>query len=251
LAHARGGFSLRDAIASKFGRGPGPFSRASGRPRTIPIVGLVGTWVPMSVGVAMADRLRGKDSVTISFFGDGAANEGAVHEAMNLAGARRLPMVFVLENNGMAVSMPLDEATAAAELVSRAVGYGIYGARVDGQDAVAVYEAAVAAVARGRRAEGPTLLEAVIDRWEAHAVGIKELRTEVQIKEARTRDGVKVLRQNLMAAGVLTEADAAAIDCECSKEISSAIEEFTRESHQPAEAAPISESDALTLALAT
>jgi TPP-dependent pyruvate/acetoin dehydrogenase alpha subunit len=95
------------------------------------------------------------------------------------------------------------------------------------------------------------LLEAVIDRWEAHAVGIKELRTEVQITEARTRDGVKVLRQNLMAAGVLTEADAAAIDCECSKEISSAIEEFTRESHQPAEAAPISESDALTLALAT
>jgi TPP-dependent pyruvate/acetoin dehydrogenase alpha subunit len=251
LAHARGGFSLRDAIAAKFGRGPGPFTPVPGRPRTIPIVGLVGTWVPMSVGIAMADRLSRKDSVTISFFGDGAANEGAVHEAMNLAGARSLPMVFVLENNGMAVSTPMSEATAATELVSRAIGYGIHGVRVDGQDAVAVHEVAAEAVARGRRGEGPTLIEAVIDRWEGHAVGIRELRTEQEVKKARARDGVSVLRQNLIASGTLTEADAAAIDDECAQEILAAIDEFTRTSHAAPEPAPIDDSDAQRLALAT
>lgn len=198
----------------------------------------------------MADRLRRADSATISFFGDGAANEGAVHEAMNLAGARRLPMVFVLENNGMAVSMPLSEATAAAELVSRAVGYGISGVRVDGQDVVAVYEATAEALARGRRGEGPTLLEAVIDRWEGHAVGVKELRTDEEVRSARTRDGVKVLRQRLIAAGTLTEAEAAAIDSECSAEISTAIDAFTREPHRPEASGPISEAEAQNLALA-
>ncbi len=97
LAHARGGYSLREAVLSQFGRAPSCWTQIPGRPRVLTIVGLVGTWVPMSVGVAMADRLRGRDSVTVTFFGDGAANEGAVHEAMNLAGARRLPIVFVVE----------------------------------------------------------------------------------------------------------------------------------------------------------
>jgi TPP-dependent pyruvate/acetoin dehydrogenase alpha subunit len=251
LAHARGSFSLRDAIAAKFGRGPGPFTRAPGRPRTIPIVGLVGTWVPMSVGIAMADRLSRKDSVTISFFGDGAANEGAVHEAMNLAGARCLPIVFVVENNGMAVSTPLSEATAAKELVSRAIGYGIHGVRVDGQDAVAVHEVAREAIARGRRGEGPTLIEAVIDRWEGHAVGIRELRTEQEVKKARAQDGVSVLRRSLIARGTLSEAEAADIDDECAKEILTAIEEFTRQSQPSPEPLPINDSDAQRLALAT
>jgi pyruvate dehydrogenase E1 component alpha subunit len=199
----------------------------------------------------MADRLSGKDSVTVSFFGDGAANEGAVHEAMNLAGARNLPLVFVLENNGMAVSMPMSEATAAKELVSRAAGYGIRGVRVDGQNAVAVYEASAEAVARARRGEGPTLIEAVIDRWEGHAVGIKELRTEQEVKNARSRDGLRVLRKKLIATGTLTDADAAAVDDECATEILAAIDEFTRQPHATPDPGPIGESEARKLALAT
>src|SRR5262249_10414003 len=139
LAHARGGFTLREAIRSKFGLAPSCHAAVPGRPRTLTVVGLVGTWVPMSVGVAMADRPRGGNTVTVTFLGGGAANEGAVHEAMNLAGARRLPMIFVLENNGMAVSMSVAESTAAKELASRAVGYGMPGIRVDGYDPLEVH----------------------------------------------------------------------------------------------------------------
>lgn len=225
LAHARGGYSLREAVLSQFGRAPSCFGQIPGRPRTLTIVGLVGTWVPMSVGIAMADRLRGKDSVTVTFFGDGAANEGAVHEAMNLAGARRLPMVFVIENNGMAVSMPTSEATAASDFAARAAGYGMPGVLVDGHDPLALYEVAEEAVARARRGQGPTLIEAKLVRWEAHANGIADLRTPEQIEEAHKRDGVRQLREALIGQGVLSEAAADAIDAECRAEVDAAIEE--------------------------
>lgn len=225
LAHARGGYSLREAILSQFGRAPSCFGQLEGRPRTLTIVGLVGTWVPMSVGVAMADRLRGKDSVTVTFFGDGAANEGAVHEAMNLAGSRRLPIVFVIENNGFAVSMPTSAATAAEDFASRAAGYGMPGVLVDGHDPIAVYEVAENAIARARQGHGPSLIEARITRWEAHAAGIADLRDEEELAEARRKDGVRVLREALLNAGVLSEEDAARIEDECRREIEAAIEE--------------------------
>src|SRR5512141_2851076 len=109
LAHARGVCTLREAILAKFGRAPNFFGQIHGRARTLPGVGLVGSGIPLAVGVAMADRLRGKDTITVTFFGDGAANEGAVHEAMNLAGSKRLPIVFIAENNGIAISMRMSE----------------------------------------------------------------------------------------------------------------------------------------------
>ncbi len=250
LAHARGGYSLREAVLSQFGRAPSAFGQIAGRPRTLTIVGLVGTWVPMSAGIAMADRLRGKDTVTVTFFGDGAANEGAVHEAMNLAGARRLPMVFVVENNGFAVSMPFSEATATKDLAARATGYGMPGVLVDGFDALSVYEVANEAVARARRGAGPTLIEARVVRWEPHAHGIADLRSEEEMAEARRRDPVRVLREALAGAGVLTEKQADEIDAECSREIAAAVDEGQRASAATSEPPPLSPADAWALTYA-
>jgi TPP-dependent pyruvate/acetoin dehydrogenase alpha subunit len=244
LAHARGGYRLREAVLAQFGRAPSPYAQLPGRPRVLTIVGLVGTWVPMSVGIAMADRLRGRDSVTVTFFGDGAANEGAVHEAMNLAGARRLPIVFVVENNGFAVSMPVEEATAADDFASRAVGYGMPGVLVDGHDALAVYEVAEQAIARARRGGGPSLIEARMERWEAHAHGIRDLRSEEEMEAARRRDGVRRLREQLLEQGVFTESGAAEIERACQAEVDAAVAEGRAPAEAPAEPRALTPLDA-------
>lgn len=250
LAHVRGGYSLREAVLSKFGLAPSCSTQVEGRPRVLLTVGLVGTWVPMAVGVAMADRIRGKDTVTVTFFGDGAANEGAVHEAMNLAGARRLPIVFVVENNGMAISMPTAEATAAKNFASRAAGYGMPGLNADGHDAIAVYEATSHAVSRARAGAGPTLLELSIERWESHAVGIRELRSAQQIAAARARDGVAALRGLLIADGILDEAGAAGIESDCRTEVAQAVAQCVSLAPVVGEPAPISDAEARALAFA-
>jgi acetoin:2,6-dichlorophenolindophenol oxidoreductase subunit alpha len=225
LAHARGGYSLRDAVLHKFGRVPGCSSRVPGRPRILEVVGLVGTWVPMAVGVAMADRIRRKDTVTVTFFGDGASNEGAVHEAMNLAGVRQLPLVFVLENNGMAVSLSTADSTATRDLASRAEGYGMPGLRVNGQDPVAVYQTASIAISRARAGGGPSLIEARISRWEPHAVGIADLRSEQDIAAARSEDGVRLLRDTLLRTGIQSEAELSALEETLRREVDAAVEE--------------------------
>lgn len=250
LAHARGGYSLREAVLSQFGRAPSAFAQIEGRPRTLTIVGLVGTWVPMSVGIAFADRLRGRDTVTVTFFGDGAANEGAVHEAMNFAGARRLPIVFVIENNGFAVSMPTSEATAAPDFAARATGYGMPGVLVDGHDPIAMYEVAEEAVQRARSGQGPTLIEARIVRWEPHAHGIADLRSEEEMAAARGRDCVRVLRDSLVEQGILSQAAADAIDDECRHEIDAAVDEGRQPGPGRGEPQSLSEADAWRLTYA-
>ncbi len=250
LAHARGGYSLREAVLSQFGKAPSAFGLGEGRPRTLTIVGLVGTWVPMSVGVAMADRLKGKDTVTVTFFGDGAANEGAVHEAMNFAGARRLPIVFLLENNGYAVSMPVSEATAAPDFAARAAGYGMPGVLVDGHDTIAMYEVVEEAIDRARRGQGPTLIEARILRWEAHAHGIADVRDEEELAAARRTDCVRNLRESLLAQGILSEEQAAAIEAECRAEIDAAVEEGRKPGPAPEAPPPLTADEAWRLTYA-
>jgi TPP-dependent pyruvate/acetoin dehydrogenase alpha subunit len=250
LAHARGGYTLREAILSKFGYAPGCFGRLEGRPRTLEVVGLVGTWVPMAVGVAMADRFRGKDSVTVTFFGDGAANEGAVHEAMNLAGVQRLPSVFILENNGMAVSMRTSESTAAKDLASRAKGYRIPGLHVDGQDSIGVRQATMQAIARARMGDGPSLIEARITRWEPHAAGFADLRSEQELADARRRDGVGMLRELIADTEVQSLAQISDIDGGCREEVDAAVEEgITRGVYLP-DPQPYSSADALEMVFA-
>ncbi len=251
LAHARGGYSLREAILCQVGLAQSHYAIVPGRPRTVMAVGLVGSQVPLAVGTAMAERIRHKDTVVISFFGDGAANEGAVHEAMNFAGARHLPIVFIVENNGFAISMPVAEATAAEDFAARAAGYGMPGVVVDGHDPVAVYEVVEAAVRRARRGEGPSLIEARLLRWEPHAHGIPDTRDEEQKASARRRDGVAALRETLISTGVLSEDDAHSIESSCRDEVDTAVAEARAAPQAKRATTPLSQEEAFEITYAS
>ena len=122
--------------------------------------GIVGAGAPLAVGAAFANRYRGSDAVAVVFFGDGAANTGALHEAANMAAALELGVVFVCENNGYGESTAQGVAMAVGDVVDRAAGYGMTGVTVDGMDVVAVFEAASAAVDTARRHQQPSLIEA-------------------------------------------------------------------------------------------
>ncbi len=132
--------------------------------------GIVGAGMGLAAGAALAAKLRGGDDAGIVFFGDGAANEGIFHEAMNVAAIWRLPLVFFCENNQYGLSTASSAVTAGGSIAARAAGYGMPGEEVDGNDPVAVYEAAAIAIARAREGEGPTLIEAHTWRWGDHSM---------------------------------------------------------------------------------
>jgi pyruvate dehydrogenase E1 component alpha subunit len=133
--------------------------------------GIVGGGVPIAVGLGIAAKQRGTDRVAVGFFGDGGANQGAVHESLNLASVWKVPVVFVCENNGYAEFTPTQTVTSGPGIARRAEGYGIPGVQVDATDVGAVYEAAAEAVRRARRGEGPTLIECRMLRWRGHHEG--------------------------------------------------------------------------------
>ena len=129
---------------------------------------VVGTQLPQAVGVALADKMKGRDAVTISFFGDGAASQGDCHEAMNFAGIHKVPVVFLCENNRYAISVPLVQQMPIESIASRASAYGIPGVEVDGTDIVASYEAVKEAVDRARSGGGASLVELRVERLLPH-----------------------------------------------------------------------------------
>jgi len=133
--------------------------------------GIVGGGIPVAVGAGLSARTRGTDQVSVTFFGDGAANEGSFHESLNLASALKLPVIFVCENNQYGEFTPAASAMNIKDIAVRAQGYGIPGVIVDGTDAIAMYAAAQEAVARARRGAGPTLIEAKTHRRGGHAEG--------------------------------------------------------------------------------
>jgi pyruvate dehydrogenase E1 component alpha subunit len=170
--------------------------------------GIVGGGIPIAVGAALAQRLTGSGKVVVSFFGDGAANEGAFHEAVNLAAVWSLPVVFVCENNHYGMSMAADEAFAIENIATRAQGYGIPGVTVDGNDVQQVYEAVSTAVAHARAGHGPTLVENVTYRWKGHSKSDKNLyRTREEIAAWQERDPIRRFEDAVRAAGSLTDAD--------------------------------------------
>ena len=170
----------------------------------------VAAHVPHAVGAAWAAVVQSSDAVSVCWFGDGAASEGATHEAVNLAAVRQLPVVFVCENNGLAISVP-SHLQAAAPVAARAAGYGMPGVTVDGTDVAAVWAAAVAAVARARPGEGPSLLELVVPRLVPHSSQDDErYRADEDRAAAVTRDPLTRLRSALVDRGVLSADDIAA-----------------------------------------
>src|SRR5262249_26298282 len=129
----------------------------------------IGAHIPQAVGAAYAARVKGEDSVAVCWFGDGALSEGATHEAMNLAGIHRLPVVFVFENNGLAISVPLRLQMPIESAAERGAAYGMPGSSIDGTDTLAVYRKCSAALERARAGEGPSLVEVRVPRITAHS----------------------------------------------------------------------------------
>jgi acetoin:2,6-dichlorophenolindophenol oxidoreductase subunit alpha len=168
--------------------------------------GIVAGGIPIATGAALAYQLRGEDRVVACFFGDGAANEGAFHEAVNLAAIWKLPVVFICENNKYGMSFSTERAFAIDTIAERALGYGIPGVTVDGNDVDAVYDAVATAVARARAGDGPTLVENVTYRWKGHSKSDKNLyRTKEEIAEWRGLDPILRFEQKVRDSGLLSD----------------------------------------------
>ncbi|MFG2429943.1 pyruvate dehydrogenase (acetyl-transferring) E1 component subunit alpha [Streptomyces sp. NPDC048590] len=175
--------------------------------RIAPLCTPLATQLPHAVGLAHAARLQGDDVVALAMVGDGGTSEGDFHEALNFAAVWQAPVVFLVQNNGFAISVPLAKQTAAPSLAHKAVGYGMPGRLVDGNDAVATHQVLSEAVARARRGEGPTLVEAVTYRMEAHtnADDATRYRGESEVEAWRAHDPIRLIERELTARGLLDE----------------------------------------------
>lgn len=196
--------------------------------------GIVAEGIPTAVGHALAFKKMGRDDIAVSFFGEGAANQGAFHESLNLAALWGLGVVFVCEDNAWAISVAKEKATAIANNSDRAAAYGIPGVLIPDNDPVAVYEAAGEAVARARRGAGPSLIEVKTDRLLGHFQGdAQAYRTAEQIAELERRDAIRTYEARLAESGVLSEEQAAEVQASCRAEVEEAIA-FARSSPEPA-----------------
>jgi len=187
--------------------------------------GIVAAGLPIGLGVAFASQYQGNDRVTVCFFGDGATNEGAFHEAMNMAAILKAPMVFVCENNGYGEWSSAASTTSVTDIVDRAASYGITGAMVDGMDIAAVHEASIEAIARARSGAGPTLLECKTYRYYDHVgrdFGMLE-RDPDEIARWRARDPIKQWRKVLIAQGVFDDNTADTITARIAADMDRAI----------------------------
>ena len=189
--------------------------------------GIVGAGVPIAVGAAFAAKYSDRGQVAVAFFGDGATNIGAFHEAANMACALHLPIVFACENNEYGEFTPRSKTMAIQDVVERAAGYGMPGVIVDGMDAVAVYEVAAEAIARARSGGGPALIEAKTYRFYNHH-GIQNLglkyRSDDEVAEWKLRDPIMMIEQQMISSGVARAGEFEAIWDEIRVDIAAAIE---------------------------
>jgi 2-oxoisovalerate dehydrogenase E1 component alpha subunit len=184
----------------------------------------VGTQVLHAVGIAMGAWVRGEDVVALTSFGEGTSNQGEIHEAMNFAGVHSLPVIFVCENNGYAISVPLAQQVGGLSVAARAQGYGFPGVTVDGGDPLACYAAAKGAHERAKRGEGPTLIEAVVVRLTSHSSDDdqRRYRDPAEVDALREHDPITLFGNRLAAAGLLTEVADNAMRAEVKAEVNAA-----------------------------
>ena len=197
----------------------------------MPISVPVGSQILHAVGIAWAMQYRGKDDVAMTFFGDGATSQGDFHEGLNFAGVFQLPVVFVCQNNQWAISIPRSKQTRSKTLAQKAIAYGIPGIQVDGNDILAVYAAASAAVERARAKGGATLIECVTYRMSVHTTADdpKRYRPDAEVEEWRRKDPITRFQGYLMAKGLLS-ADAVKAEEEAiAAEIQAAVERAEEE----------------------
>jgi acetoin:2,6-dichlorophenolindophenol oxidoreductase subunit alpha len=186
--------------------------------------GIVAGGIPIATGAALAYQLRGEDRVVACFFGDGAANEGAFHEAVNLAAIWKLPVVFICENNKYGMSFSTEKSMAIENISERAAAYGIPGVTVDGNDVAAVYDAVQAAVDRARAGEGPTLVENLTYRWKGHSKSDKNLyRTKEEIAEWRSKDPILRFEAQVRERGLLTDEEIQGVRTQAMEQMRGAV----------------------------
>jgi pyruvate dehydrogenase E1 component alpha subunit len=195
--------------------------------------GIVGAGIPIATGAALSAKLRKTDQVTLCFFGDGATAQGTFHEAVNLASAFALPIVYLCENNLYAVGTRTRETRNIDDIADRAAGYGIPGLVVDGNDVIAVYEASREAIDRARAGRGPSLVECKTYRWRTHFEGEPDTyRPPEELAAWIKREPIAPYRKQLIQSGVLTETEANAIEAAILSALDEAVE-FGRQSPEP------------------
>jgi len=195
---------------------------------------IVGGGIPIATGAALAAKLKGTDQVAVSFFGDGASNEGTFHESLNMAAVWKLPIVFVCENNGFGISVPVSQSTSVENISVRSVGYNMPGITVDGNDVYAVYEAAEAAISRAKAGDGPTLIECKTYRHLGHWTGDPQVyRSKSEVDDWKeNKDPIKKFREKLIEEGTFTADELDAIEHAAIKEADEAAE-FAIQSPEP------------------
>jgi pyruvate dehydrogenase E1 component alpha subunit len=226
------GVSLRKMMAELYGKETG---YCKGRGGSMHIAdfslgmlganGIVGGGIPIATGAALGSQMKKDSKVTVCFFGDGASNQGAFHESLNLASAWKLPIVYVCENNLFAETTPQADHQAIRNIADRAAGYGIPGVTTDGMDVVSVYKDAQKAIERARSGKGPTLLEAKTYRYRGHWEGDPQpYRTKADIEEWKKKDPIANFERFLLNQKLITSDEIETITEEIAKEINDAIE---------------------------
>ena len=195
--------------------------------------GIVGAGIPIATGAALSAKLRKTDQATVCFFGDGASGQGTFHEAINLASAFDLPIVYVCENNQYAVGTRTRETRNIDDIADRGTGYGIPGLVVDGNNVIAVYEATKEAVDRARAGGGPSLVECKTYRWRTHFEGEPDTyRPPEEVEAWIKREPIAPYRKQLIEGSVLTELESDEIEAAVLKELDEAVA-FGRQSPDP------------------
>jgi 2-oxoisovalerate dehydrogenase E1 component alpha subunit len=229
------GLTAREWMLAVFAKATDPLTAGRNIPggcfgyrerRVVTVSQVVASWLPKAAGMAYSAKLQKHDSVFLCSFGDGATSTGDFHEALNFAGIHKLAVIFVCENNGYAISVPLAKQAGNPDLYRRATGYGMAGVQVDGSDVPAVYAVAKEAVGRARAGEGPTLIEAVIKRINSHTSEDNQARyrSPEEIAEALDYDPVVRFENWLAERGWLSQPEAERIRSEFDREAGEAAD---------------------------
>jgi pyruvate dehydrogenase E1 component alpha subunit len=234
------GLDIQSMLAENFGRATGVCKGKGGSMHIADIGkgmlganGIVAAGCPLAAGAGLSAKVRGTKQVCVSFFGDGATNQGMFHEAINLASVWDLPVIFVCENNGYAQTTSVEYAIPVETIAERTAAYGIPGVTVDGQNVVEVHAAAAEAVGRARSGEGPTLIEAKTYRYFGHFQGDPvNYRPEGEADEFHRRDPLKVFAEHLASPAGITPDDIKAIDQTVETRMDQALE-YARSSPLP------------------
>ncbi|MBO3795581.1 thiamine pyrophosphate-dependent dehydrogenase E1 component subunit alpha [Bacillus subtilis] len=237
------GMTMREVALSNFGKAEDPNSGGRQMPghygqkknRIVTGSSPVTTQVPHAVGIALGGSLEGKDFVTFTTFGEGSSNQGDFHEGLNFASVHKLPCIFMCQNNKYAISVPINKQLACENVSDRAIGYGMHGITVNGNDPLEVYAAIKDAVERGRRGEGPSLVETVCYRLTPHSSNDDDLayRSREEVENARKNDPIRTFGEYLRSIDLLTDS--------VMEEMESKIEVLVDEAIEYAENAPYAE----------